>query len=260
MFSLLTCADTNYFPMALALAKNIRLYKDYKLYLYDLGLQENEKKALRNLDVVIENIPQEKGIFDFNSKGLIRTTHKMGCIQHFLEKYQRGVVIVDADILFIEDGLKDIFPDSKDIVVTYRCDREKKPYVLANGKINAGVMGFGSDIKSEFFERWKALCADGEHTDQSAISELLEKEVKLDRVETRQNLGEYIVKVVDGNIYNDVTCRIGKIFHFKRVGRRWNKRIGFVLFAFLQRNVPHLVERLVRINREKKVFVWKPQQ
>lgn len=256
MFSLLTCADTNYFPMALALAKNVRLYKSYVLYLYDLGLEESEKKILTDLGVIIEAIPQEKDIFDFNSKGLIRTTHKMGCVEHFISKYKKSVVIIDADILFIEDAIKDIFPDLKDIVVTYRCDRERKPYVLVNGKINAGVMGFGANIKKEFFERWKSLCADGEHTDQSAISELLEEKVKLDRIGTKQKFGDYTIRVVDGNIYNDVTCRVGKIFHFKRVGRRWNKRMGFFLFSFLQRSFPHLMKCLIRINREKKIFVW----
>lgn len=56
MYSILTCADTNFYPMALCLARNIRHYPGYKLFLYDLGLQDTEREKLRELDVTIEQI------------------------------------------------------------------------------------------------------------------------------------------------------------------------------------------------------------
>lgn len=79
----------------------------------------------------------------------------MGCIEHFLQKYQNGVLVLDADVLIINDAVNEIFPSEKEIVVTYRCDREKKPHILVNGKINTGVMGFGSDIESSFLMNGK---------------------------------------------------------------------------------------------------------
>lgn len=157
MYSILTCADTNFYPMALCLARNIRNCPGYKLFLYDLGLQDPEREKLRELDVTIEQIPQRNDIFDFNSKHNIRTTHKMGCIDHFLRKYKESVLVLDADVLLIEDIATEIFPAEKEIVVTYRCDREKKQHILINGKINAGVMGFGSGVESSFLINGKSF-------------------------------------------------------------------------------------------------------
>lgn len=257
MYSVLTCADTNFYPMALCLARNIRNCPGYKLFLYDLGLQDPEREKLRELDVTIEQIPQRNDIFDFNSKHNIRTTHKMGCIDHFLRKYKESVLVLDADVLLIEDIATEIFPAEKEIVVTYRCDREKKQHILINGKINAGVMGFGSGVESSFFDKWKELCEDKEHTDQSAISALLEQQVELENIDSLQRYDDYTVRILDGNIYNDVTCRIGKIFHFKNAGRHLNKRLGFSCFSFIQYRFPHVVAAAVRFNREKKLWIWR---
>ena len=60
MFSLLTCADTNYFPMALALAKNVRLYGDCRLFLYDLGLKDVERAELQANGVTIEKTTRKR--------------------------------------------------------------------------------------------------------------------------------------------------------------------------------------------------------
>ena len=256
MFSLLTCADTHYYPMALGLARNVRLYPAYKLYLYDLGLKDAEREVLRKLGVTLERIPLGRDIFALNSKQNIRATHKMDCINHFLRKYATGVLVLDADALLIED-VEELFPAERDIVVTCRCEREKKPHILVNGKINTGVMAFGPGVETPFFERWKGLCADGEHTDQSALSALLGEAVDLERIGSRQPYGDYTVRVIDGNIYNDVTCRIGKIFHFKNAGRQFNKRIGFAAFTAAQRLVPGLIASAVRWNRKTGCFIWK---
>ena len=96
--------------MALCLARNIRRYPGYKLFLYDLGLQDTEREKLRELDVTIEQIPQQQDIFSFNSKKNIHATHKMCCIEHFLQKYQNGVLVLDADVLIINDAVNEIFP------------------------------------------------------------------------------------------------------------------------------------------------------
>ena len=158
--------------------------------------------------------------------------------------------------MIINDAVNDIFPSEREIVVTYRCDREKKPHILVNGKINTGVMGFGSNIESSFFNEWKKLCEDGEHTDQSALSTLLERQVELGKINSRQMYDSYSVRVLDGNIYNDVTCRIGKIFHFKSAGRRRNKHFGFMIFAFLQRLFPETISWCVEVNRKYRLFIW----
>lgn len=257
MFSLLTCADTNYFPMALALAKNVRLYADCRLFLYDLGLKDEERAELEANGVTIEKTAFDEDTFQLNSKGNIRTTHKIDCIRHFLRTYSRGVLVLDADALLVENVVRDVFPQEREIVVTYRCNRERKPHILINGKINAGVMAFGAAVSDTFFGAWKEMCADGEHTDQSALSALLEPHVELERIGSVQVYGEYEIRILDGNIYNDVTCRTGKIFHFKNAGRRLNKRLGFTSFAVAHRLFPRLMTRIVAFNRRRQWFIWR---
>lgn len=257
MFSLLTCADTNYFPMALALAKNVRLYADCRLFLYDLGLKDEERAELEAQYVVIEKISVGKDIFKLNSRRNIRATHKIGCIRHFLRKYKVNVLVVDADVLFVENSIDEIFPRDREIVVTYRCKRELKPHILINGKINTGIMGFGVAISDAFFDEWEKICDDGEHTDQSALSTLLEQSVELERIGSVQPYEDYAIRIIDGNIYNDVTCRTGKIFHFKNAGRQLNKRLGFTAFSVAHRLFPRFVMKIVALNRHHQWFVWR---
>ena len=257
MYSILTCADTNFYPMASYLARIIRMYTDCQLFLYDLGLTEKEKSSLKNMGVTIEKTLFDDDTFSMNSKGNIRTTHKINCIRHFLHKYKKGVIVLDADALPVENCIAEIFPTNNEIMVTYRCDREKKEHILINGKINAGVMGFGKEIEDDFFGKWEKFCEDKEQTDQSALSLLLEEKIDFKQINSRQSYGKYIVHTLDGNIYNDVSCRIGKIFHFKSAGRKRNKHIGFVLFALFQSLFPEKVSKLVELNRKHRWFVWR---
>ena len=256
MFSILTCADTNFYPMARCLARNIRARKDCRLFLYDLGLTEREKSSLEHLGVSIERTGFDSDTFSMNSKGNIRTTHKIDCIRHFLNKYSENVIVLDADALPVEDCIKEIFPEDDEIIVTYRCNRERKPHILINGKINAGVMGFGKKVKIDFFEQWKGICEDKEQTDQSALSLLLDGWVKWESFGSRQEYAGNIVRVLDGNIYNDVSCRTGKIFHFKSAGRQLNKRLSFFIFTIVQQLFPESMARLVALNRKHHWFVW----
>lgn len=260
MFSILTCADTNFYPMARCLARNIRSYKDCRLFLYDLGLTAKEKVALERLGVTVEQTLYDSDTFSMNSKGNIRTTHKIDCIRHFLNKYGESVVALDADVLLVENCIKEFFPEEDEIVVTYRCNRERKSHIFINGKINAGVMGFGKKIGADFFDKWKRVCEDKEQTDQSALSQLLDGQVEWEKFGSRQRYGNNIVRVLDGNLYNDVSCRTGKVFHFKSAGRVLNKRIGFTFFIVMQQLFPKLVISAVRWNRKTSFFVWKGQR
>lgn len=258
MYPILTCADTNFYGMAVCLARVILSYPDCRLFLYDLGLTASEKSHLERLGVTIEKTVFDEDTFSMNSRGNIRTTHKIDCIAHFIGKYASGVVVLDADAIPVIDCIGELFPGDDEIVVTYRCDRERKPHILINGKINAGVMAFGKHVGDDFFGAWKHICDDREQTDQSGLSKLLEQEIRLEDIGSRQRFGAYTVRVLDGNIYNDVTCRIGRIFHFKNAGRQFNKRLGFGVFAWLHRLFPELVAFIVALNRKYRLFVWRP--
>lgn len=117
-------------------------------------------------------------------------------------------------------------------------------------------MAFGAGVSDVFFDEWKEMCADGEHTDQSALSALLERHVALDRIDSVQSYGEYEIRILDGNVFNDVTCRTGKSFISKtQEGNSTNVwgslplpwRIGF----------PRFITGVVAFNRRHQWFVWR---
>lgn len=257
MYSILTCSDAKYYHFAYILTKNIALFPNYRLFLYDLGLTEKQSQTLAALNVHIEQTEFDPDTFTFNRHHNIRTTHKINCIEHFLQKYNQSVIVLDSDVLLLEDIASQLWPQPNQVILTKRCLREWKPHVLVNGKINAGVMAFGSNVGHAFFEAWRTLCEDKEHTDQSALSALVDPYLDWEKLNISQPGPHCEVMLLDGNIYNDVTCRSGKIFHFKNAGREKKKRIRHALFAGLQRWLPKLTARLIRWNRTQRIYIWK---
>lgn len=260
MYGVMTSADTRFFHLVLGLAQTLPVVPDRPLYVYDLGLTPQEIARLGALGVQVRRIPLPEATFHFNSARNIRAVHKMDCIEHYLQSQKRGVLILDADVLVIEpDALQTLAPENDEVVVTYRCDRENKPHILCNGLINSGVMAFGRDMPADFFQTWRDLCEDPEHTDQSALSQLLQDAgVDWAHLNDAQPLNGFRVRVMDGNIYNDTSCRTGRIFHFKSAGRRGNKRMWYQAFVAMLRFCPSLVRALVCLNRRHRFLVWEP--
>lgn len=257
-YNILTCADAAYYSLALGLAKNIRQFSDCRLFLYDLGLTEAQRKNLTAWHVQLEYTNFDYSTFQYNSKNNIRGVHKIYCIQDFINRYNENIIVLDSDILFIEHVAPFLWPLENQIVLTSRHQRERKPHILVNGKINTGVMSFGSAIPPAFFKAWRTLCKNKEHTDQSSISTLVDPYIDWNLLNIPQITPHCAIILRDGNIYNDVTCRSGKIFHFKNAGRRNNKRIGYTLFSIVQRLLPNLVAALIRWNKKYEFYVWKP--
>ena len=128
--------------MALALAKNVRLYGDCRLFLYDLGLKDVERAELQANGVTIEKTAFDEGTFKLNSKGNIRTTHKIDCIRHFLRTYSCGVLVLDADALLVENVVADIFPHDREIVVKYCIYKQSWDQCRGNGIRRGGFRRF----------------------------------------------------------------------------------------------------------------------
>lgn len=256
-YNILTCANADYYPLALGLAKNIRQFPDCRLFLYDLGLTEAQRKTLAAWHVQLEYTEFDPSAFQYNRKNNIRAVHKVNCIYDFICRYKESILVLDSDILLIEHVAPFLWPSDNQVVLTRRCRRECKPHILINGKINAGVMAFGSNVEPAFFKAWQNLCEDREHTDQSAMSALVEPYLDWNLLDVPQPGPDCTIILRDGNIYNDVTCRTGKIFHFKNAGRKDNKRIGYVLFSFIQRLIPKAVASLISWNRKYELYVWK---
>lgn len=261
MHHIVTTADTRFFHFALTLVQNLYALPNVRMTVYDLGLTKAECTAFARLNATVERIDVPADSFAMNSARNIRAVHKLDCIQHFLQTRNEGMILLDADTLVLDPACLDVLkPAPDEVVVTYRCRRENKPHILINGKINTGVMAFGSDLPSAFFDVWRDLCRDSEHTDQSALSVFMEENgVDWARLDAEQSCSPVRVRVLDGEVYNDTSCRVGQIFHFKSAGRRLSKLLWYRGFAFIQRLLPGVVRYLVGQNRRRGLFVWKPK-
>lgn len=266
MYGLMTCTDAKFYFFVHGLARTLpqAWLKEHGLHLHvcDLGLTDTQREVLTRLSVSTEPAALPANAFSLNSANNIRAIHKMDCIEHFLRTRNTGVIVLDADILVLDPHVFEALqPQDDEVVVTARCDREKKPHVLINGLINTGVMAFGRNVPPAFFQAWKDLCEQPGHTDQSALSDLLKNNgVNFTLHNEVQTACGVHVRVLDGNVYNDTSCRTGGIFHFKSAGRRGNKRRWYQIFVALLRWCPSLVREAVRLNRQHRLLVWHPSK
>jgi uncharacterized protein YjiS (DUF1127 family) len=259
VFYILTFADHKFFPVLWQHVKQVRRFVSYRLHVYDLGLSEIQKQQLTDIGITVLRTQVPADALDKNSRGHVRTTHKMYCIEDFIRTHSGPVLVLDADTLLIEN-IDELWPDEPDcIVVTARCPRERDAsHVLVNGRINAGVMAFGSSVPAAFFRQWKERCLqDTNATDQSALSDMLaEENIDFEKFDVRQPCWWGGVVVRDGEVYNDITNRTGKIFHSKNdLIRRPKKLFLFKIFSTFLAAFPSLVEALVRYNRKHRLYV-----
>lgn len=258
-YIILTFSDARFFPVVRRFVRHARRFPQYRVHVYDLGLKDSQKRDLAQLGVVVSKTDFPEDALGMNTRGQIRAAHKMYCIEHCIHTYAEPVLVLDADALIIEK-VDELWPDDADgIVVTARCPREHAPHQFANGMINSGVMAFGAGLAVGFFAQWKEKCLqDPSATDQSALSSMLvDANVDFKKFDAKQNCFWGSVIVRDGEIYNDVTCRTGKIFHFKSIARRAKKLFTYKLFSALYTALPGFVERVVRYNRQHRLWVWK---
>jgi len=257
--NILTFADQNFFPIVWQHAKQVRRFVSYRLYVYDLGLNNSSRQRLTDIGVTVLRTEFPADALGRNTRNHILGTHKMYCIEDYIKAHRGPVLVLDADTLLTEND--ELWPDEPDcIVVTARGPREHDPKLSLNGKINSGVMAFGSGIPAEFFRQWKERCSqDSNATDQSALSDMLaEENIDFEKFDLRQPCWWGGVVVRDGEIYNDTSCRTGKIFHFKNnLIRRPKKLFLFTLFSTFTAVFPSLVAALVRYNRKHRLYVWK---
>lgn len=260
MHHIVTSADTRFFSFAYRLMQTLHRLPNVRLFIYDLGLTDAERAAFAAIGVSVECVPVPADTFAMNSAQNIRTIHKLDCIEHFLRTYREGMILLDADTLVLDPAALDTLePAFDEVVVTNRCRRDNKPHILINGKINCGVMAFGKDLPASFFKTWHAQCEDPEFTDQSALSLILDDNgVDWQDLNSSQRCCYVRVRILDGEIFNDTSCRVGQIFHFKSAGRRFSKLFWYYSFVLMLRVFPGLVRLLVRLNRRHGFLVWTP--
>ena len=245
---ILTCADANFFHFLPTLEGNIHRKTGSYPVIYDLGFTPQQRAKLQS-DVVTFGAPE--GFNEKISGGAIRTHHKPGCLLDYLATAKGGVLYVDADVLLTDTIDPAVFDDC-DIAVTPRHPKElATASLLKNGRLNSGVAYFANNARTkDFLLRWQEMCDLGEHTDQMALSDLLEDADLLGGFGP-VTVGDLRVLKLDPRIYNDVSCRIGRIWHFKNAGRRLHKRLKWTRTAFFERFLTkRFTNRIARLREE----------
>lgn len=234
-YRVVTCADANFFHFLPILEENVRRKTGQYPVIYDLGLHPKQRARLRS--DVISLVPPE-GYSEKIPGGAIRAHHKPDCLLDFLAQSDKNVLYLDADVLMVDRLPVGVFSDC-DVAVTPRHPKE----LLAgdpfrNGRLNSGVMYFANNDRARaLLEQWRTVCADGVHTDQMAISDILEP-TDLNGSLGIASLGEVRVLKLDPRVYNDVACKTGRLWHFKNAGRRFHKKRRWWATAMRERITP----------------------
>jgi len=253
-FKIVTCADSGFYKFLPSLEKNIkRKFGSYPV-IYDLGLT---KKQIISLKSTVISITPTDGYNNNSGNGHIRAIHKPTCLQDAMNRFSDDILYVDADVLFLETIEASTFIDA-DVMVTPRHPIELKisnPFL--NGKINSGVIFFKHAPQTQkLIDHWIEECANGDKTDQQALSDLLiDYDLSGDLGVIEKN-GLRVLKL-DAQIYNDVGCYTGKVFHFKNSGRRSNRMRRRTKYALAEMLAPTILRRIVR---RRRIYAMMPRQ
>ncbi len=252
--NIVTSADSNFFHCLQGLAASVRKHYHKQVICYDVGLTEQQRKAIDAQIIPIEINVDFRGYASFNKDSdvnfAIKTTHKPFCVNDYFQKFSEPMILVDADCFFTERVEETGF----DLGVTLR---RKKRIDLSNpwvGILNAGVIFFNSCVK-EFLNEWAQRCTKDNTTDQKELSEMLSETIDWKHYNRIYDWRGIKVKVFNDEIYNDVRLKRGKIFHFK--GHRHDPEIYQKLMIAQQKgeNLYDLFNELM--GKKKKTFFQK---
>ena len=247
--NIVTSADSNFFHCLQGLAESVRKHYSRQAICYDLGLSDEQRRAVDAQIVPIEINVDFKGYASFMKHSTtpiqaIKTTHKPFCVMHYFENFKESMIFVDADCTFTEYVEEGGF----DLGVTLR---RKNRIDLSNswiGILNAGVIFFNTYVK-EFLEDWARRCMQENTTDQKELSEMLSETIDWKHYNRVYDWHGIKVKVFNAAVYNDVRLKNGKIFHFK--GRRHDPEIYQQLLQ-AQRENKNLYELFNQLTGRKK--------
>lgn len=246
MFTIITCGDSKYFEFLQNFENNVFMIFGYYPIIYDLGLSEDEKAKLKS---EIRKIPIKEKFWEFNTIGYVKTTHKPRCIKDALEKQSQDCIYVDADVIFTskiqESELRNI-----DIAITPRHTKERKPEYFTNGLINAGFIFFkNSKTVKPLIDKWILSCQEQDTTDQKALSDILKTKIDIINGKKQQKYYNINVLLLDPSIFNDVSCKTGRMFHFKNAGRRELSLKKYRNFVSLQEKFPLIIRAITALRR-----------
>ena len=142
---------------------------------------------------------------------------------HAIKTYGRPCLYLDTDTMLVMPIDFSAF-EGCDVAVTPRPKNEYKyDKLLENGSINAGVLWFANTKNAHsVLDTWLELCRTTEESDQALLSDLLADADYLGGFGNAL-VGDAIVKKLNPLRFNDTSCKIGDIWHFKNAGRKWRQ-------------------------------------
>ena len=253
-FSIMTCGDSRYFHFLKNFEQNIAERYGFFPLIYDLGLTVEQKNELKSplKKITVPPLFNQK-----NSSNYIKAIHKPLCIKDCLSSSSKDVLYLDADTISISPLDSEIFKGC-DIAITPRHPKERKPSYYVNGLLNSGVIFFrNNESVLNFITVWDDFCQRSDTTDQKALSDILALQIDILGKKGAYKWNDLNILLLDTEIYNDVSCRIGKIFHFKNAGRALKAYQRYRLMAKCQALFPHLLENIVSFNRHHRLYTWR---
>ncbi len=253
-FSIMTCGDSRYFYFLKNFEKNIYERYGFFPFIYDLGLTTEQKKELKSplRKITVPSIFNQK-----NSNNHIKAVHKPLCIRDCLSYSSKDVLYLDADTISISPFHPEDFKGC-DVAITPRHPKERKPSYYINGLLNSGVLFFrNNDSVLNFITLWDHFCQESDTTDQKALSDILALHIDILGEKGAYKWNNLNILLLDPEIYNDVSCRIGKVFHFKNAGRTEKAYQRYRRMAKCQALFPHFLEKIISFNRHSRLFTWR---
>jgi len=246
MFTIVTCGDSKYFEFLHNFENNVFDTFGYYPVIYDLGLKESQIKSLKS-EIQKINIEEEFWKLDIN--GYIKATHKPLCIKDILEKKKVDCIYIDSDTIFTSKLFENKF-HNVDIAITPRHKKEQKQEYYINGLINSGFIFFkNSKNTKSIVEKWIIACKETNTTDQKALSDILKEQIDILYGKSNQQFDDTKILLLDPEIYNDVSCKTGIIFHFKNAARREKSLKKYRKFVVFQKRFTILVRTVVKLRR-----------
>ncbi|WP_111430040.1 hypothetical protein [Rhodobacteraceae bacterium DSL-40] len=245
-YTVITCADANFFHFLPALERNIERKLGILPVIYDLGMTAEQRASLASK---VRSVPVPEAFGGAHPEhGFVMATHKPACITDALDCNPVGCLYADADT-FLTAPVSAAELGDADVAVTPRHPRERTPHHLVNGDLNSGVLFFsGRPPARALLAAWAEACAEGQRTDQQALSDLLAPFDLLAGPEELARDGLRLRKL-DARIYNDVGLRTGKILHFKNAGRTPKVTRKLERIRDLEARHPLLLTALFRLRR-----------
>ena len=146
------------------------------------------------------------------------TTHKPACVADALDRSPGGVLYADADVLFAAPVTAADVGDA-DVAVTPRIARERRPTISRTARSTPASLYFAATPAARrLVAAWTEACAEGDRTDQKALSDLLAGFDLLGPLGPATRDGLTVLKL-DARVFNDTRLKTGRVLHFKNAGR-----------------------------------------